>query len=188
MKYFLLYFFALLLFTSCNSKEKNLVLSNEWFVAGPVVESEININVIRKQDKVVKITANDSPTGEIELNVPLVPVDPSKSNEGLPISLSDRSTFIEITYKSSHLIKLQAREGNEDGTGCVHGGSQPMADIPPSPTAFSTLRIPWSDFRLNGKPNGKVLDIAKLCKLNFVNYDPVPGAYLEITSVRIENY
>lgn len=112
--------------------------------------------------------------GEIELNVLITP---SNSNDGTPVNLPDASRFVRITYKSSHLIKLQAREGNEEGTGCVHGGSHPRIDLAPSPNQFRTIKIPWTAFRQDGLPNGKLLNIHNLCKFNFVNYNPVSGAF-----------
>ena len=166
--------------------EINLVVSNDWFVTGPTVEMQGHIS--RNKKGTIKVIANNSPTTEIELNVPISPINPLNSNEGLPISLQDNSTFIEIKYKSSHLIKLQAREGNNNGTGCTHGGSHPMVNIKPSPKSFTTIKIPWKDFKLNGESNGKILDTKKLCKLNFVNYHPTAGAFLEIKSLAIENY
>ncbi len=161
----------------------NLVTANPWFLAGPSVESESKINAIRKTDKVIRVTVNNAPVGEIELNVMITP---SGSNDGAPTSLPAASTYVEITYKSSHLIKIQAREGNENGTGCVHGGSHPTADLLPSPNQFITIRIPWTEFKLSGLGGNKVLNTNNLCKFNFVNYNPLAGAILEITSVKIE--
>ena len=168
-----------------NSDETNLVVSNHWFIAGPAIEIESEINAIREKDTILRVTVNNSPTGEIELHVPIIS---TKLNKGLPMRLPNSSTYIEITYKSTHLIKLQAREGNQKGTDCVHGGSQPRVDIPPSPKKFTTMKIPWSDFKLNGVPDGKLLDINNLCKFNFVNYNPIAGALLEITSVKLESF
>ncbi len=175
----------------CHSSSKkttinatNLVLSNKWFISGPTLESEDDINKLRKKEQLIKVTSNNTPTGEIELNVM---VTPSVSNDGPPTALKD-SDFLQLTYKSSHLIKIQAREGNIAGTGCVHGGSHPRVDLQPSPEAFRTIQIQWSDFKLDGKPDGKLLDINNLCKLNFVNYHPCAGAALEISSLKIENF
>ena len=173
-------------FDNQNIIEKNidLVKSNTWFIAGPVKESQEIINSIRIKKGIIKITAKDSPVGEIELNVTITP---SETNDGIPKNLSDDSKYVTITYKSSHLIKLQAREGNEEGTGCVHGGSHPRVDLPPSPNKFTTLKIHWKNFRQDGLTNGKLLNIHNLCKFNFVNYNPVSGATLEIKSVLIKN-
>jgi uncharacterized protein YceK len=162
----------------------NLVASNTWYVTGPVLESQETINSIRKKEGVIRLTARNNPVGEIELNVM---VTPSESNDGPATNLANTSTFVSITYKSSHLIKLQAREGNDSGTGCIHGGSHPRIDLPASPDAFTTAQIPWSDFKQDGIPEGKRLNIHNLCKFNFVNYFPVSGAKLEITAVRIEH-
>lgn len=162
----------------------DLVKTSHWYIAGPVIESEETINNVRQKNGIIKVTAKDNPVGEIELNVM---VTPSNSNDGVPTNLSNNSKFVSITYKSSHLIKLQAREGNEDGTGCVHGGSHPRADIASSPKKFTTIKIPWTDFKQDGLPDGKPLNIHNLCKFNFVNYNPVSGASLEIKSVTIQN-
>jgi hypothetical protein len=162
----------------------NLVASNTWYVAGPVLESQETINSIRKKEGVIRLTARNNPVGEIELNVMITP---SESNDGPATNLAKTSNFVSITYKSSHLIKLQAREGNDSGTGCVHGGSHPRVDLPASPDEFITVQIPWSDFKQDGMPEGKRLNKHNLCKFNFVNYSPVSGARLEIIAVRIEN-
>lgn len=184
-------FLVLILFISCgflrenpSHTDLNLVESNTWFIAGPAKETQEILNSIRQKEGIVRVTAKDSPVGEIELNVMITPSD---SNDGVPTNLSDNSKFVSITYKSTELIKLQAREGNNEGTGCVHGGSHPRVDLPASPEKFKTIKIPWSDFKQDGLPNGKALDIHNLCKFNFVNYNPVSGACLEIKSVIVEN-
>jgi hypothetical protein len=161
---------------------KDLVKTSTWYIAGPVVENQEMINMIRQKKGIVMVTAKNNPVGEIELNVM---VTASDSNDGKPTNLSDNSKFVSITYKSSHLIKIQAREGNREGTSCVHGGSHPMVDLLPSPNKFTTIKIPWSDFKQDGLSDGKLLDIHNLCKFNFVNYNPVSGATLEIKSVKI---
>ncbi|MEO8535678.1 MAG: hypothetical protein ABI441_18115 [Flavobacterium sp.] len=164
--------------------DTDLVKSNYWYVAGPTKESIETVNSIRQKEGILRVTAKDSPTGEIELNVMITP---SESNDGVATNLSDNSKFVRITYKATQLIKLQAREGNEDGTGCIHGGSHPRVDLPASPNQFTTIKIPWTDFRQDGLPNGKLLNIHNLCKFNFVNYNPVSGSLLEIKSVILQN-
>lgn len=164
--------------------DRNLVKSSTWYIAGPAKENQETINATREKEGIIRVTAKDNPIGEIELNVMITASD---SNDGVPTNLSDNSKFVSITYKSSHLIKLQAREGNNEGTGCVHGGSHPRVDIPASPKKFVTIKIPWSNFKQDGLPNGKLLDIHNLCKFNFVNYNPVSGAFLEIKSVIVQN-
>ena len=184
-------FLAFLLFISCGflkesttKTDLNLVQSNTWFIAGPAKETQETINLIRQKEGIIRVTAQDAPVGEIELNVLITA---SNSNDGPATNLSDTSKFISITYKSSQLIKIQAREGNKEGTGCVHGGSHPRVDLQASPEKFTTIKIPWSDFKQDGLPDGKLLDIHNLCKLNFVNYNPVSGALLEIKSVIVQN-
>lgn len=161
----------------------DLVKTSTWYIAGPAIESQQTINNVREKKGIIKVTANNNPIGEIELNVLITP---SNSNDGAPTNLSDQSKFVSITYRSSHLIKLQAREGNEEGTGCIHGGSHPRVDILPSPKMFTTIKIPWSDFKQDGLANGKLLNIHNLCKFNFVNYNPVSGATLEIKSLIVQ--
>lgn len=178
--------FFILSFTTIQKKsdsDKDLVKTSTWYIAGPANENQEMINNVREKKGIIKITSKDNPTGEIELNVLITPSD---SNDGAPTHLSDQSKFVSITYKSSHLIKLQAREGNEEGTGCVHGGSHPRVDILPSPKRFTTIKIPWSAFKQDGLVNGKLLNIHNLCKFNFVNYNPVSGAFLEIKSVIVQ--
>jgi hypothetical protein len=166
-------------FESKSDPQKDLVKTTTWYIAGPAVESQEMINTIREKKGIIKITAKNNPVGEIELNVMITPSD---SNDGAPTNISDASKFVTIIYKSSHLIKIQAREGNDSGTGCVHGGTHAMADLPASPDKFTTIKIPWLDFKLNGKP----VNIHNLCKFNFVNYHPVSGAFLEIKSAVIK--
>ncbi|OMQ12035.1 hypothetical protein [[Flexibacter] sp. ATCC 35103] len=166
-----------------NNSAKDLVKTSTWYIAGPTVENQKIINRVRLEQGIVRITAKDNPVGEIELNVLITESD---SNDGAATNLSDDSKFVTITYKSSHLIKLQAREGNPEGTGCVHGGSHPRVDLAASPIKFTTIKIPWSDFKQDGLSDGKVLNIHNLCKFNFVNYTPVSGAFLEIKSVIVE--
>lgn len=178
--------FSILSFTTIQKKsdsDKDLVKTSTWYIAGPTNENQEMINNEREKKGIIKITSKDKPIGEIELNVLITPSD---SNDGAPTNLSDHSKFVCITYKSSHLIKLQAREGNEEGTGCVHGGSHPRVDILASPKKFTTIKIPWSAFKQDGLVNGKLLNIHNLCKFNFVNYNPVSGAFLEIKSVIVQ--
>lgn len=162
----------------------NLVQSNIWYIAGPVNESQEKMNTIRQKEGIVRVTAKNKPVGEIELNVMITP---SEANDGVSTNLSENSKFVEITYKSTQLIKLQAREGNEAGTGCVHGGSHPRVDLSASPNKFKTIKIPWTHFRQDGLKNGKLLNTHNLCKFNFVNYQPISGALLEIKSVIIRD-
>ena len=173
-------------FDNQNIIEKNidLVKSNTWFIAGPVNENQEIINSARLKMGIVKVTAKDNPVGAIELNVTITP---SETNDAVPKSLSKNSGFVTITYKATQIIKLQAREGNKEGTGCVHGGSHPRVDLSASPNKFTTLKIPWKNFKQDGLTNGKLLNIHNLCKFNFVNYNPVSGATLEIKSVVIKN-
>lgn len=162
----------------------NLVKTSTWYIAGPAIENQETINRIRQEIGIIKVTAKDNPMGEIELNVLITNAN---SNDGVPTNLSKNSKYVSITYKSSHLIKIQAREGNNDRTGCEHGGSHPRTDLKASPKKFTTIKIPWSEFKQDGLPDGKILDIHNLCKFNFVNYNPVSGAFLEIKSVIIQN-
>ncbi|TDP02421.1 hypothetical protein [Flavobacterium sp. 245] len=181
----LLICFVLFFFTSSFIWEgTDLVKSNTWFIAGPVAENQEIINAVREKEGIIRVTAKDFPVGEIELNVTIIP---SETNEGIPKNLSENSGFVTIIYKSTQLIKLQAREGNTEGTGCIHGGSHPMVDLPASPKHFTTLQIPWKNFKQDGLADGKLLNIHNLCKFNFVNYKPVSGALLEIKSVIIQN-
>ncbi|WP_291145464.1 hypothetical protein [Flavobacterium sp. UBA7680] len=182
----LFFMFAILSFASAeevSNSNIDLVKTSTWYIAGPAQENQETINKIRKEKGIIKVTAKDNPVGEIELNVMLTESD---SNDGQPTNLSESSKYLSITYKSSHLIKLQAREGNAEGTGCVHGGSHPRIDLPVSAKKFTTIKIPWTDFKQDGDPNGKTLDINNLCKFNFVNYNPVSGATLEIKSVIVQ--
>ncbi|MDN3674202.1 hypothetical protein QWY99_14155 [Flavobacterium branchiarum] len=174
-------------FSSCktsslqNSTDNtDLVKSSTWYIAGPAKENQETINTIRKKEGVIRVTANGSPVGEIELNVMITP---SGSNDGASTNLPSSSSFVSITYKTSQPITIQAREGNDSGTGCVHGGTHAMTNLPTSPDRFTTVKIPWTDFKLNGNP----VNIHNLSKFNFVNYHPVSGSLLEITAVEIQN-
>lgn len=176
----LLVLLFLFCFSAKGQNNFNLVKSNKWFIAGPAKENEETINEIRLKKGIIIVSAKDNPKGEIELNVMITD---SKTNDGAPTNLSGDSKYIEITYQSSEVIKLQAREGNVEGTGCVHGGSHPRVSLPASPKHFSTIKIPWTDFKQDELPDGKILNIHNICKFNFVNYNPVSGAVLEIKSV-----
>ena len=182
----LLYGFLFLFLFTFSAKAQNkpidIVKSNKWFIAGPSKESEETINTIRLKRGIITVTAKDNPKGEIELNVMITA---SESNDGVPTNLPSESKFIEITYQSSQIIKLQAREGNSEGTGCVHGGSHPRVTLPASPNKFKTIKIPWTHFKQDELPNGKLLNIHNICKFNFVNYNPVSGSVLKIKSVII---
>lgn len=162
----------------------DLVKSNIWYIAGPAKENQETISAVQKKEGIIRVTAKDSLVGEIELNVLITP---SESNDGKPTNLPSQSKFVTIIYKSTQLNKIQAREGNEEGTGCVHGGSHPRVDLPASPNKFKTIKIPWTDFRQDGLPDGKLLNIHNLCKFNFVNYNPASGSLLEIKSVTLQN-
>ncbi|WP_426484158.1 hypothetical protein [Flavobacterium sp. 2] len=162
----------------------NLVKSNTWFIAGPAKENQEMINAVRQKEGVIRVTAKDFPRGEIELNVTIIP---SETNDAIPKNLANASGFVTVIYKSTQLIKLQAREGNPEGTGCIHGGSHPMADLPASPNKFTTLKISWKNFKQDGLVDGRLLNIHNLCKFNFVNYKPISRASLEIKSVIIQN-
>lgn len=178
--------FVLFFFTSgfINQDDSDLVKNNYWHIAGPAKESQETINEIRKKEGSVRVTAQDSPEKEIELNVMITP---SESNAGIITNLPIQSKLLSITYRSTQLIKLQAREGNLEGTDCIHGGSHPRVNLPASPNQFTTIKIPWSDFKQDGLPNGKLLNIHNLCKFNFVNYNPKSGFVLEIKSVTFQD-
>jgi len=176
--------FSFLCFSAkAQGKRENLVKSNKWFIAGPSKESEKTINSVRLKKGVITVTAKDNPKGEIELNVMITS---SETNDGIPTNLPSDSKFLEITYQSSQIIKLQAREGNSEGMGCVHGGSHPRVSLPASLNKFKTVKIPWADFKQDELPDGKLLDIHNLCKFNFVNYNPISGSVLKIKSVIID--
>ncbi|WP_125723220.1 hypothetical protein [Flavobacterium ustbae] len=176
----ILFVLAFISFFKAEGQNKiDLVKSNKWFIAGPSIENEEAINTLRLKKGIVSVTAKDNPKGEIELNVMIAN---SETNDGVPTNLSE-SKYIEITYQSTQIIKLQAREGNAEGTGCVHGGSHPRINLPASPKHFSTIKIPWADFKQDELPNGKTLNIHNICKLNFVNYHPVSGSVLKIKAV-----
>jgi len=174
-----------IIFNTALSKEKiptdNLVINNPWYISGPSVETEDQINIYRVKNQSIKITTNNQPTKEIELHVM---VTPSGSSDGPATDLSSNS-YLEVTYQSTHVIKLQAREGNQNKTGCIHGGSHPRIKLSASPNRFITKRINWQDFRLNENPNGKILDQHNLCKFNFVNYQPQVGSIFILKSMII---
>lgn len=183
MRYLSVYFLLFSIFCFSQKKQIDLVKSNKWFIAGPAKENEAFINSIRLEKGIIAVTAKDNPKGEIELNVMITY---SETNDGIPTNLSSESKYVEITYQSTQIIKLQAREGNSEGTGCVHGGSHPRVSLPASPNHFITIKIPWSDFKQDELADGKLLDIHNLCKFNFVNYNPVSGSVFKIKSVVIK--
>lgn len=178
----LLFMYGFSPLTVSSSSNLDLVKTSTWYIAGPTKETQETINKMRKEKGLIKITAKENPAGAIELNVMITEAD---SNDGVPTNLSKNSKYVSITYKSNELIKLQAREGNKEGTGCVHGGSHPRVDLPISAKDFTTIKIPWTEFKQDGLADGKILNIHNLCKFNFVNYNPTSNAILEIKSVRI---
>lgn len=178
----LLFMYGFSSLTVSSSSSLDLVKTSTWYIAGPTKETQETINKMRKEKGLIKITAKENPAGAIELNVM---ISESDSNDGVPTNLSKNSKYVSITYKSNELIKLQAREGNVEGTGCVHGGSHPRVDLPISAKSFTTIKVPWTEFKQDGLADGKVLNIHNLCKFNFVNYNPTSNAVLEIKSVRI---
>lgn len=178
----LLFMYGFSPLTVSSSSNLDLVKTSTWYIAGPTKETQETINKMRKEKGLIKITAKENPAGAIELNVMITESD---SNDGVPTNLSKNSKYVSITYKSNELIKLQAREGNKKGTGCVHGGSHPRVDLPISAKDFTTIKIPWTEFKQDGLADGKILNIHNLCKFNFVNYNPTSNAILEIKSVRI---
>lgn len=181
----------LLLFCACGAEENirvskptDLVSQNTWFVAGPTLENQETINIIRTKKGIVSLTATKYPIGEIELNVM---ISQTLLNDGNSINFTNKSKYVSIVYKSSHDIKLQARERNTEGTECIHGGSHARVNLPASPNSFSKIKIYWTDFKQDELLDGRSLDIHNLCKFNFVNYLPVSGATLQIKSVKIQN-
>jgi len=165
---------------SATEYNRNLVDSHAWFIAGPTLETTQQLNQYRAQYQSIDITATKNPVGEIELNLM---VSPSGSNDGPPTDINTHSPGIAITYQSSQAISLQAREGNRQGDGCIHGGSHPHVGLAASPLAFSTVKILWKEFTFNSDIHVQHLNIHNLCKFNFVIYNPLPGANIKIKSL-----
>ncbi len=92
-----------------------------------------------------------SPWGE--MSFPIAGFD--QTGEAEVIDLSG-SSFIEITYKSNQSVNLQLRQY------AVHGGTHNQITLPAS-TEFTTVKIPFSDFKGGLAP----LDLTKVAKFNF---------------------
>lgn len=100
---------------------------------------------------VVRVRMNVSPWGE--MSFPINGFD--QTGEAAQVNLSG-SSFIDITYQSNQSVNLQLRQY------AVHGGTHNQITLPAAAT-FTTVRIPFSDF----KGGLTALDLTKVAKFNF---------------------
>lgn len=100
---------------------------------------------------VVHVRLKVSPWGE--MSFPIAGFD--QTGEAEVIDLSG-SSFIEITYKSNQSVNLQLRQY------AVHGGTHNQITLPAA-AEFTTVKIPFSDFKGGLTP----LDLTKVAKFNF---------------------
>lgn len=174
--------------TSTSSKEAeltNLQLWGPWYVSGPVVQTmdELNQHIADTGWAQLTTFKEAAPAGtarELEFSTM---ISYSGSYDGKPTRLPEESRYVALTYRSTQPLVLQAREGNVDGSGCVHGGSHPSATLPAA-AEITTVQLPWSAFTLQGRP----LDPQNVCKLNFVNYHPAKGAEFVLQHLSIDQW
>lgn len=100
---------------------------------------------------VVRVRMNVNPWGE--MSFPINGFD--QTGEAAQVNLTG-SGFIDITYQSNQSVNLQLRQY------AVHGGTHNQITLPAALT-FTTVRIPFSDF----KGGLSTLDLAKVAKFNF---------------------
>lgn len=100
---------------------------------------------------VVKVRMNVNPWGE--MSFPINGFD--QTGEAAQVNLTG-SGFIDITYQSNQSVNLQLRQY------AVHGGTHNQITLPAAAT-FTTVRIPFSDF----KGGLTALDLTKVAKFNF---------------------
>ncbi|MEN0036578.1 MAG: hypothetical protein AAGC78_05905 [Cellvibrio sp.] len=124
---------------------------------------------------VVRVRMNVNPWGE--MSFPISGFD--QTGEAAQVSLAS-SRFIDITYQSNQSVNLQLRQY------AVHGGTHNQITLPAAAT-FTTVRIPFSDF----KGGLSTLDLTKVAKFNFalLSNNPNDGyAELIVKNFKIENF
>lgn len=163
----------------------NLQAWGPWYVSGPIVQTmdELNQHIADTGWAQLTTFKEAAPAGtarEVEFSTM---ISDSGSYDGKPTRLPEESRYVTLTYRSTQPLVLQAREGNADGSGCVHGGSHPSATLPAA-VKITTVQLPWSAFTLQGRP----LDPQNVCKLNFVNYHPAKGAEFVLQHLSIDQW
>ena len=124
---------------------------------------------------VVRVRMNVHPWGEMSFPIS----DFDQTGEAAQVDLSD-SHFIDITYQSNQSVNLQLRQY------AVHGGTHNQITLPAAAT-FTTVRIPFSDF----KDGLTALDLTKVAKFNFALLsNNVNDGYAEliVKHFKIENF
>lgn len=124
---------------------------------------------------VVKVRMNVNPWGE--MSFPINGFD--QTGEATQVDLTG-SGFIDITYQSNQSVNLQLRQY------AVHGGTHNQITLPAAAT-FTTVRIPFSDF----KGGLTALDLTKVAKFNFALLsNNVNDGYAEliVKHFKIENF
>lgn len=88
-----------------------------------------------------------------EMSFPLAGVEQSGEAESIDLS---SSRFIEITYQANQSVNLQLRQY------AIHGGTHNQITLPAA-AEFTTVKIPFSDFKGGLTP----LDLTRVAKFNF---------------------
>lgn len=107
--------------------------------------------ILLEGSPVARVRMNVNPWGE--MSFPINGFD--QTGEAAQVNLTG-SSFIDITYMSNQSVNLQLRQY------AVHGGTHNQITLPAAAT-FTTVRIPFSDF----KGGLTALDITKVAKFNF---------------------
>lgn len=107
--------------------------------------------IVMEGSPVARVRMQVSPWGE--MSFPIAGFD--QTGEAETINLGS-SSFVEITYKSNQSVNLQLRQY------AVHGGTHNQITLPAA-ADFTTIKIPFSDFKGGLAP----LDLTKVAKFNF---------------------
>lgn len=107
--------------------------------------------ILMDGNPVVRVRMNVNPWGE--MSFPINGFD--QTGEAAQVNLTG-SSYIDITYQSNQSVNLQLRQY------AVHGGTHNQITLPAAAT-FTTVRIPFSDF----KGGLTALDLTKVAKFNF---------------------
>lgn len=107
--------------------------------------------VVLDGSPVARVRMTVSPWGEMSFPI----ADFDKTGEAETINLSG-SDFIEITYKANQSVNLQLRQY------AIHGGTHNQITLPAA-SEFTTVKIPFTDFKGGLKP----LDLTSVAKFNF---------------------
>lgn len=158
-----------------------------WRAYGGALSTPVNgtsaLSTDEEGNAVVTVIGEGS--GDVELIQHLNPYAMLENGTGGPVDLTPfNPTWIQLTYQSEKSVEWQLREGL-NANDCRHGYGHNKVFLPASPEKFSTVRIPFTDFKPHGGQDpSHVLDLSNVCKFDFY----VRGGSLSIKDMTIENY